>query len=305
MNLRSTVLGICCCLVVIARPDGVNAQKTIPLYETKIPNALDIADEEKWDKVSDAITNVSRPTLSIFLPPKGKANGIGVIICPGGGYGSLVIKREGYDVAKAFNEIGVTAFVLKYRLPNDKYMSNKSVVPLQDAQQAILQVRKNAVAYHLNPDHIGILGFSAGGHLASTAGTHFEKGLIENKEGISLRPDFLVLVYPVISFSDSLLHTGTMNNLLGVGASAEQRQIYSNELHVTAQTPATFFVHASDDKGVPVSNSIRFYEALVKRSIPAELHAYAKGDHGFLAYPPREEWVIRCRNWMTAQGWIR
>lgn len=303
MKIVQLIFVICCCLMLMESV-VLQAQNTIPLYSGKIPNSLEAQDEEKTDTEHDAVTNVSKPTLSIFLPPKEKANGLGVIICPGGGYGSLVIKREGYDVAKAFNEIGVAAFVLKYRLPNDKYMKNKSVVPLQDVQQAILLVRRNAAAYNINPENIGIMGFSAGGHLASTAGTHFGKVLIENKEGISLRPDFMILIYPVISFSDSLVHTGTMNNLLGLRASAEEKKIYSNELRVTKQTPPTFLVHATDDMWVPVGNSIRFYEALTKQSVPAELHVYGKGNHGFLTYPPLEEWKIRCRNWMISQHWV-
>ena len=278
-----------------------SAQEVIPLYPGVIPNSVISQDEE--NNKADAVINVSRPTLTVFLPSKQKKNRTAVIICPGGGYGSLVMDREGYTIAKLFTEMGITAFVLKYRLPCNKIMSNRSKGPLQDAQQAIKQVRLMAAEFNLDTNRIGMMGFSAGGHLVSTAGTHFNHVLIENKKGISLRPDFMILVYPVISSKDSLVHKGSMQNLLGPTPSANEIKDFSNELLVTSYTPPTFLVHAADDIQVPAANSIKFYEALRRNSVVAELHIYSKGDHGFMIYPPLEEWMGRCKNWMIENKW--
>ncbi len=276
----------------------VYSQRVIPLYEGEIPNA--IVGKDKEVVTSTHVSKVAHPTLTIYFPERGKSNGTAIIICPGGGYGGLVIKREGYDVAEKFAKIGVTAFVLKYRLPDDRIMSDKSIGPLQDAQQAILTVRKNAVDWDINPGKIGIMGFSAGGHLASTAGTHYDQVLIDNREKISVRPDFMILVYPVISFMDSITHMGSREKLLGKTASADLEKKYSNELQVTEDTPPTFLVHAGDDGVVPVENSLRFYEALRQNKVPTALHIYTKGGHGFLSYPPFEEWFGRSVFWMKS-----
>ncbi|QMW06860.1 alpha/beta hydrolase [Spirosoma foliorum] len=273
------------------------AQQEIPLYSGPVPNAKDVPDGE-IRRADFIVSKVSRPTLSIFLPPKGKANGTAVIICPGGGYGVLVIKREGYDVAEAFAKQGVTAFVLKYRLPSDETMLNKSIGPLQDAQQAIKTVRQRAAEWQVDPQKIGIMGFSAGGHLAATAGTHYGKSLIENPADISLRPNFMVLVYPVISLTERIGHAGTRTNLLGSTPSPEQIRLYSNEEHVDATTPPTFLTHAGDDTVVPVANSLVFYEALQRNGILTDMHLYAKGEHGYLKTPAFDEWFGRCLHWL-------
>ncbi|MCF2445804.1 alpha/beta hydrolase [Dyadobacter sp. CY345] len=278
------------------------AQKVIPLYSGKIPNAKSATDEETTEK--GIVRNVSIPTLSIFLPEKGTANGTSVIICPGGGYGVLVIEREGYEVAKAFNKVGITAFVLKYRLPSDKFSEDKSIAPLQDAQQAIKLVRERAKEWNVDAGKIGIMGFSAGGHLASTAGTHFDKSVIENKENTSVKPDFMVLVYPVISFLEAPTHKGSRSNLLGSTPTEEQIKYFSNELQVNQSTPPAFIIHAGDDTVVPVSNSLIFYEALNKFKNPSDLHIYSKGEHGFLKTPPFDEWFTRCINWMKTNQFI-
>ena len=301
--MRTTRGGMLTGLIFTVSAIGVTAQHVIPLYPGPIPNSITIPDEET--SKADAVTNVSRPTLTVFLPSKEKANRAAVIICPGGGYGSLVMNREGYTIAKKFREMGITAFVLKYRLPDDKIMKNRATGPLQDAQQAIKQVRLMTSKYNLDTNKIGMMGFSAGGHLVSTAGTHFNHVLIENKQGISLRPDFMILVYPVISFSDSLVHKGSMQNLLGPTPSVGQIKDFSNELQVTTNTPPAFLVHAADDIWVPAANSIRFYEALRKNSVVAELHIYSKGSHGFETYPPLDEWMGRCKNWMIVNNWIK
>ena len=284
-----------------------SAQIEIKLYESKIPNSIETPDEEKSTfnkEVDTLIFKVSRPTLSVYLPPKGKANGTAVIICPGGGYQCLLISREGRNVAKAFSEHGVIAFVLKYRLPDGEIMVDKSIGPLQDAQRAIQVVREHAAEWHIDPDKIGIMGFSAGGHLAATAGTHFDNVLIDNKKGTSLRPDFMILIYPVISFTDSIGHIGSRDNLLGKSPSKEQIRYFSNEMHVCSKTPPAFLTQANDDVVVPIANSVAFYQALRKNSVPVELHIYSSGGHGYLKQPPFEEWFRRCLYWMKSTGWL-
>ncbi|AEI49426.1 alpha/beta hydrolase [Runella slithyformis] len=280
------------------------AQQEIPLYSGPVPNAKDVRNEEV-KTASNVVSKVSLPALTVFLPPKEKATGAAVIVCPGGGYGVLVIKREGYDVAEAFTKQGIAAFVLKYRLPNDKTMIDPSIGPLQDAQQAIKTIRQRAAEWNIDPTKIGIMGFSAGGHLAATAGTHFEKPVLPGAAGISVRPDFMILVYPVISFMEGIGHKGSGANLLGKNASSEQIKLFSNELQVTSSTPPAFITHASDDTVVPVSNSLLFYEALQRQHIPGELHIYSKGEHGYLKVPAFEEWFGRCLHWMATAGFVK
>jgi acetyl esterase/lipase len=284
------------------------SQQVIPLYKDSIPNFIFTQDEETTSNNGVLIiSKISRPILTAYLPPKEKANGAAVIICPGGGYAVEAAGHEGADVAKELSNVGIAAFVLKYRLPNDETMKNKEIGPLQDAQQAIKIVREQAKEWNINPDRIGIMGFSAGGHLASTAGTHYTKALIENNNNTSLRPDFMILAYPVISFQDSLAHIGSRDNLLGRNPSQEKKDYYSNELQVTDNTPPTFLVHASDDNGVKVENSIAFYEALIKHHVPAEMHIYQNGGHGFGMHLPKNKdlWLDRCKNWMAANGWLK
>lgn len=283
-----------CIFLILFYPLSNAAQDVIPLYNGEIPGAIQGPDEETENE--GVITKVSRPTLTIFLPAGGTPGKSAVIICPGGGYGSLVIDREGYNVAKAFAANGVVAFVLKYRLPAKKIMKDISLGPLQDAQEAIKKVHLLAGKYEIDTNKIGIMGFSAGGHLASTAGTHFKDA--------NLRPAFIILVYPVISFQPGLVHEGSMHNLLGAGPTEAARKYFSNELQVTKNTPPAFLVHAADDRWVPAGNSIKFYEALRKNKVSAELHIYSKGDHGFGNYPPFEEWFGRCTAWMRINHWL-
>ncbi|MEO8719980.1 MAG: alpha/beta hydrolase [Ginsengibacter sp.] len=264
-------------------------------------------DIEEWvsnKEVDTIVNNVSVPTLTVFLPSRQLSNGTAVIICPGGGYHTLLIKREGSKVAKAFNKAGITAFVLKYRLPSDRTMVDKSIGSIQDAQQAIKLVRERALEWNINPDRIGIMGFSAGGHLAAMAGTHFDYNFIKNNKATSLRPDFMLLIYPVISFTDSIGHIGSRENLLGTSPTESQIKYFSNELQVTQKTPPAFLTHATGDIVVSSKNSLYFYQALHKTGVPAELHLYEKGEHGFLTAPPFEEWFGRCIYWMKANGWI-
>lgn len=296
-KINVTVFGILSALSCLA-------QQEIPLYLGAVPNAKNTPNEE-IKTASNVISKVSQPTLTVFLPPKDKATGAAVIVCPGGGYGVLVIKREGYDVAEAFTKQGIAAFVLKYRLPSDKTMIDPSIGPLQDAQQAIKTIRQRATEWNIDPQKIGIMGFSAGGHLAATAGTHFEKSVLPDAGSISVRPDFMVLVYPVISFMEGIGHKGSGANLLGKSASAEQIKFFSNELQVTPSTPPAFITHASDDTVVPVSNSLIFYEALQRQHIPSELHIYSKGEHGYLKVPAFEEWFGRCLHWMATANFVK
>ena len=285
------------------------SQQVIPLYKDSIPNSKPTKDEET-SKIENGILiigNISRPTLTLYLPPKEIANGTAVVICPGGGYWISAAGHEGADVAKKLNEWGIAAFVLKYRIPNDATMPNKEIGPLQDAQQAIKLVRDNAAAWQVNPNRIGIMGFSAGGHLASTAGTHYNHVVIPNKENTKLRPDFMVLGYPVVSFQDNIGHIGSRDQLLGKNPTQEKKDEYSGELQVTADTPPAFLVHAGDDDAVPVQNRIAFYEALQKHHVPAELHIYQAGRHGFGLNNPTtsDQWIERLRNWFGANGWLK
>ena len=281
------------------------AHQTIPLSNGPVPNSKAYTTEERWEPQDDGDTIVhyiSQPTLTIFLPDKSRANGTAVIICPGGGYWINSIVKEGFAVARKFNEWGVAAFVLKYRIPNDSSMMDKSIGPLQDAQRAIQLVRMHAGEWKVDPDKIGIMGFSAGGHLASTAATHFNHNYISNEKNINLRPDFAILIYPVISFQNDIAHTGSRDQLIGKDASKEMTDSFSNELQVNDRTPPSFLVQATDDDVVPVMNSIVFYEALIKYKIPAEMHLYKSGGHGFGMNNPttNDQWMERCRNWMKS-----
>ncbi len=283
------------------------AQTTINLYDGAVPNSKPYTTRELWEPQDNGDTIVhftSQPTLTLFLPDKKIANGTAVVICPGGGYWITSIVKEGFAVAKEFNKWGVAAFVLKYRVPNDSSMVDKKIGPLQDAQRAIQLVRMHAKEWNIDANKVGIMGFSAGGHLASTAATHFSYSYIDNKNNINLRPDFSIFIYPVISFQDSIGHIGSRDQLIGKKPSKQLLDSFSNELQVTAQTPPTFLVHATDDGAVPVMNSIAFYESLLHYKIPAELHIYKAGGHGFGMYnaTTKDLWMERCKNWMQSMN---
>lgn len=203
-----------------------------------------------------------------------------VIICPGGGYGILAASHEGTDVATFFNTIGVNAIVLKYRIPSKAHQVNKSIAPLQDAQQAMYMARTNANEWGIDANKIGIMGFSAGGHLASTAATHYEDVKVTNPVNISYRPDFQILIYPVISFA-SYGHKGSRDNLIGPVISEDQVHYFSNEEHINKSAPPAFLVHAKDDESVPVANSINYYKQLQENQVASELYLFEKGGHGF------------------------
>lgn len=295
-----SAVGTVCLLLTL--PVRMLAQNEMPLYAGPIPNAIEVENQETTK--DNVVRNVSKPTLTAFLPPPGKANGAAVIVCPGGGYGVLVIEREGYRVAKALNSQGIAAFVLKYRLPSDRIMADKSVGPLQDAQQAIKTVRERAKEWQVDPAKIGIMGFSAGGHLAATAGTHYDSAHIDNPQKTSLRPDFMILVYPVISLLDKIGHKGSASNLLGSSPNMDRVRYFSNELQVKADTPPAYLTHAGDDTVVPVSNSLQFYEALHAKGVAADMHIYSKGEHGYPKVPSFDEWFGRCLLWMRTAGFL-
>lgn len=292
-------------LLFISATSLVMAQQEFSIYEGPIPNALPCNKEEVIGKNPNGklfFANVTNPTITVFKPIQQDSNKTAVIVCPGGGYARVVVGHEGNEVAQAFNKIGVTVFVLKYRLPFDSCMTNKEIVPLQDLQQTIKLVRDRAASFDINPNMLGVVGFSAGGHLASTAITKFAVSYIENASLTNLRPDFAILGYPVISMDSTICHKGSRDNLLGKKAPAAKLNLFSSELQVTDQTPPTFLVHASDDKTVPVENSIRFYQALIKNKVNAEMHIYQNGGHGFgLTNPARADgWFDRATAWMLS-----
>ena len=272
----------------------------VKLWPDKMPGAKTPSPKETY--INERHRHVSAPTLTIFPPPADRANGTAVIICPGGGYGHVTTVKEGYKVARWLNAAGVTGVVLKYRLNDYGHPA-----PLQDAQRAIRTVRSRAKALGVGPGRIGILGFSAGGHLASTTGTHFDAGrggAADPIERVSSRPDFMILVYPVISLLDGVGHGGSRKNLLGGNPDPKLVTLLSNELHVTARTPPTFLVHAKND-GVKVANSILFHQALQKAGVPAELVLFETGGHGFglgVNGGAPAAWPARCEQWLAKQG---
>ncbi len=258
---------------------------TIPLYNGQIPNSRNTGQSEVIErKEIISISNVQVPEIAVYLPAKRFATGQAVIICPGGGYHILCYDYEGTDIARFFNSVGIAGIVLKYRLPIYGNTLEPHKAPLMDAQRAIRLVRHNSAAWNIDPGKIGIMGFSAGGHLAATAGTHFDNGKNDSSDPvgrISCRPDFMILVYPVITFSDPAAHSGSREALLGKNADPELIKYYSAELQVNEDTPPAFIVHGDNDSVVPVSNSLLMYQALHNRKIPTELHIITDGEHGF------------------------
>ncbi len=248
-----------------------------------------------------------KPSLTIYLPEKDKATGAAVVICPGGGYGNLAVDHEGHQIAQWLNSLGVAGFIVKYRHRNSG-AGYGHPAPLLDAQRAVRMVRTRAAELGVDPARIGILGFSAGGHLASTAGTHFDSGDPNAKDPIdraSCRPDFMVLVYPVISLTESFTHGGSRQNLLGKEPDPNLVEYLSNDKQVTPQTPPTFLIHTYEDTVVPAENSIYFYLALRRAKVPAEMHLYQKGQHGFglgKNVGAASSWPARCADWMRGLG---
>lgn len=311
MQVTKTLRGASAALLVLLVSGVTEAAEppAMPLYAGAIPNAIQAPDEESLRDPADPwpfYQDISRPTITVYKPAKQDPKRTAVIIFPGGGYRGVSILKEGYNVARAFNEMGVTAFVVKYRTPSDKHMKDKRTGPLQDAQQAVATVRRDAAKWQIDPARIGVMGFSAGGHLAATTGTQFKSPVLSQWRSADVRPDFLMLIYPVITFVDPAVHAGSRKLLLGESPSEADVKRFSPQLNVSDETPPTFLVHAADDETVPVANSIRFFEALQARKIPAELMVYPAGGHGYGLNnaTTRDRWIERCRQWLQSQGWI-
>lgn len=277
-----------------SRPDRPVKQATLPLFP---PVKEQMEEVHRNDSLFGLlVSKVTNPTLSLFIPQEGVKLKSAVIICPGGGYHTLLMEREGSQVAERFAREGVAAFLLKYRLPGEETGVTDPLAPLKDAQRAIRMVRENADAWGIDPSKVGIMGFSAGGHLAATLGVHYNTGME--------RPDFLILVNPVISFDSETGHSGLRSILLGENESEELVQFFSNQLHVNSKTPRSILFHTDDDQVVSVMNSFLFYRQLHHHGIPAELHIYSRGDHGFIQFPEFEEWFPRLIRWMSMEKLI-
>lgn len=295
--MTAATLNVVLTLLLLSWPAAALAQSStqptpMPLWPEGAPGAKGAQPEDT-------------PSIQLYQPPADKATGAAIVICPGGGYARLA-PHEGHDVAVWLNSIGVTAVVLKYRL-GPKY---QHPAMLHDAQRALRTARHKAAEWKLDPHRIGIMGFSAGGHLASTAATHFDAGNAQASDPIekmSSRPDLLILGYPVITMTEAFGHSGSRKNLLGDNPTPELAELLSNENQVTNKTPPTFFFHTEDDKGVPVENTLAFAAALRRAKVPYELHVYETGRHGVgLAKdnPALSTWPKLLENWLRARGFL-
>ena len=272
--------------------------------------AADPRPEPLWTGTAPASIGdpaANQPTLTAYLPPTEKAVGTAVVVCPGGGYGGLAVDHEGKQIAAWLNERGIAAFILRYRVVTGKRPAPLHPAPMLDVQRAIRTVRVHANEHGIRPDRIGVWGFSAGGHLASTAATHFDAGqhTIDPIDRVSCRPDFAILSYPVITLDGPATHAGSRRNLLGPDPDPKLVELFSNDKQVTKETPPTFLFHTDEDKGVPPMNSILFYSALKKNGVPAELHIYEHGGHGVglaATDPVLSTWPQRLEAWMKGRG---
>ena len=304
-NLFLTTLILISCFFTISAQTPL-----IPLWENGVPSCqneqeMEVRNDERIGRV---ISKVNQPTLELFLPSESQSNGTGVVICPGGGYTILAYDWEGTSMAKWLNTLGVSAFVLRYRLPRWESEECRDQVALADAQRAIRLVRSKASEWKVNPEKIGIMGFSAGGHLASTAGTHYDRGNPQSNDPIekqSCRPDFMILMYPVVTMDSNYAHMGSRENLIGKNPSPVEVFSFSNEKMITPDTPPTLLIHANDDKAVVPENSVHFYLALRKNGVPAAMHIFDKGEHGFSFGKGKgivEEWPKLCEGWLRGRG---
>jgi len=299
MNRYFRVMFIFAAIVILpavtpSRVEAADSREVRLLWPGGAPGAKGAADGDK-------------PSITIYLPDKDMANGAAVVIFPGGGYGHLAMDHEGHQIAEWLNSFGVAGFIVKYRHSRSG-AGYRHPAPLQDAQRAIRTVRSGAKKWNIDPGRIGIIGFSAGGHLASSLGTHFQQRYSEAKDEIDrvgCRPDFMILMYPVISFTKPFTHKGSRKNLLGENPAQELVENLSNENQITSETPPTFLVFGDDDKVVPVENGVVFYMGLKKAKVPAEMHIYEKGRHGFglgAGMGPVSSWPLRCTDWMRTRG---
>lgn len=277
-------------------------QVSIPVYENHVPNARQApADYLEHTDADGLVTRITQPALIPFFPAKETATGTAILIFPGGGY-RLLSLGAAEEIAKALNKEGIAAFIVKYRLPNDTIMINRSIGPLQDAQAAIRLVRKRAAEWGIDPNKVGMMGLSAGGHLVSMEGTQQNRVMIDNKEKINLRPDFMALLYPVIIYDPAIPRT--RENLIGKQPSPELLNLYSTDKHVTAATPPTFMVHAADDDVIPVKNTLSFFDALLKNHVKAEMHILQSGGHGFALTDAnsKDNWFRMFKSWLAENG---
>lgn len=297
-------------IAMLACACSLGAPEPIALYSGSIPNSRPATDEERLRDPAEPYAfylNISRP--QIYAYPLGDApnSRAAIVILPGGSYRGVSLVKEGFEVAEQLNAFGIAAFVVKYRTPSDAHMLDKKIGPLQDAQQALKLVRERAREWNVDPARVGLMGFSAGGHLAAMASTRFARPVLPGATAEQVRPDFLILAYPVISFEDAITHRVSREMLLGSVTTRELIEKYSIERHVTAQTPPTFLMHAADDRSVPVANSLRFFEALQAAKVPSQLIVYPAGGHGFglknTTTPDR--WIERIRDWLLSSGYLR
>ncbi len=294
--------------LVLAASASLSAQDhRVPLYPGTPPNARPTTVTEQVEhREITWVTRVQVPDIAVYLPTRKFATGQAVVICPGGGYGGLAYDYEGTDIARYLNSIGVAGIVLKYRLPSANSSVEPHKTPLLDAKRAMRLARAHAAEWHIDPARIGIMGFSAGGHLAATLGTQFDAGdpaAADAVERERSRPDFMILMYPVISFVDAAVHAGSRRALLGDAPGPELVRQYSAELHVKHDTPPTFIVHADNDKGVPVENALLMYRALRQQKVSVELHVLSEGGHGFglgLDNPHVASWTAALRLWLRS-----
>ena len=267
-------------IVLLLASLGLNAQHWFSLNNQHINNSL-------------TFDSIAAPALQVFEPAKELKNGVGILVIPGGGYRGLAWSGEGPAIARAFNSLGLTCFVLKYRLPNIKSMPDFSEVPFTDAQAALNWIKQRAQQYHLDTAKIGVIGFSAGGHLAATLGNRHRGNLA-----------FQILVYPVISMQNGIAHEGSRTALIGADASQKLKDFYSAELQINTNTPPTYITHTGDDKVVAVQNSINMYQALLKQHISTELHLYPEGNHGFIKKLPVNDWLVPMSKFLERNGII-
>ncbi len=284
--------------VILISTQALAQNRTLELWPQAIPNHLaHEGQEEKELRDILWITQVQRPTIEVYLPTSRNATGQAVMICPGGGYRGLAYDWEGTDIAKWLNAQGIAGIVLKYRLPSPETNSTPHEAPLQDAQQGLRLIRTHAREWKINPQKVGVMGFSAGGHLASTLGTHFTDS--------ATRPDFMVLIYPVVSMDPAITHQGSRQALIGLQPSTELVDRYSNELRVTTHTPSTFIVHSADDEVVPLENSLRLQAALKDNGVACDIHIFPYGGHGYslaLAQGRLGQWPKLLENWLSSLG---
>ncbi len=279
-------------LLLLISLHTVFAQEEVLLWPEGAPGALGSTPKDK-------------PSLMIYQAPKDSATGAAVLVCPGGGYANLAIDHEGHAIARWFNSMGITAFVLKYRLGSPQAEGYHHPIQLNDAKRAMRMIRHQAGTYGINPDQIGVIGFSAGGHLASTLGTHYDSGITDADNAIdqtNSRPNFMILVYPVISLNSKFTHRGSRLHLLGPNPAKALVDSLSNESQINSMTPPTFLVHSSDDTVVPPENSIHFYLKLQEHKVPTEMHIFEYGGHGYGMAPDDRTlnaWTILCWDWLS------